>query len=125
MPLGSIANDVHLVLNERVLSFTAIMSTEKTEMGDDVQRARTATPTPGETNAASVEPKKPWWNSVREAGSATQIVIAAALAIGIGLGVSSAVDEVPKAATTILAIPGRLWLRALKAVGMWLLHPPW
>lgn len=60
--------------------------------------------------------KKPWWHPIKEPGSAVQIVIAAAVALGIGLGVSSA-TEVPDAATTLLAIPGQLWLRALTCVG--------
>ena len=87
--------------------------TEKGALGEDVHRTSTSIPqqtTAGETT------KKPWWNSVRVAGSATQIVIAAALAIAIGMAVTTTVDNVPKAASTILAIPGRLWLRALKAV---------
>lgn len=50
-------------------------------------------------------------------GSAVQIVIAALLAIAIGLVVSTQVDDVPEAASTILNIPGNLWLRALQAVG--------
>ena len=95
------------------------MSTEKTEaMNDDVRRTPTSTSSPPETAELETK-KKPWWNSVCEAGSATQIVIAAALGIGIGLAVSSTVADIPAAATTIVAIPGRLWLRALKAVGMW------
>ncbi|KAJ8518929.1 hypothetical protein ONZ45_g4060 [Pleurotus djamor] len=60
--------------------------------------------------------KKPWWHSVKEPGSATQIVIAAVLAIAIGMAVTTTVDKVPEAATVLLAIPGRLWLRALRAV---------
>ncbi|KAI9375270.1 Sodium:dicarboxylate symporter [Aspergillus egyptiacus] len=59
--------------------------------------------------------KKPWWYSVREPGSALQIVIAAAVAIGVGLAVSSTVDDIPYAAPTLIEIPGALWLRALKA----------
>ena len=59
-----------------------------------------------------------WYASVLQPGSATQIVIAAVLAIGLGLGITAAVDEVPEAAIKILAIPGQLWLRCLKAVGM-------
>ncbi|KAK9899307.1 Sodium:dicarboxylate symporter [Cystobasidium minutum MCA 4210] len=59
--------------------------------------------------------KKPWWHPIKEPGSAVQIVIAAALALAIGLGVSSATD-VPDTATTLLAIPGQLWLRALTCV---------
>ncbi|KAK4038407.1 Sodium:dicarboxylate symporter [Parachaetomium inaequale] len=92
------------------------MSAEKSEMGGDVRRTPTSTSQPA--TAVDLEPKKPWWNSVRVAGSATQIVIAAALAIAIGLAVSTSIDEVPKAAITIVAIPGNLWLRSLKAVAM-------
>ncbi|KAK4149614.1 Sodium:dicarboxylate symporter [Chaetomidium leptoderma] len=95
-----------------------MQSAEKTEVvGDDVRRTATSTSSPP-PETAEVEPKKPWWNSVRVAGSATQIVIAAALAIAIGLAVSSTVEEIPPAVVTIVAIPGRLWLRALKAVAM-------
>jgi len=57
------------------------------------------------------------WQQLLEPGSALQIVIAAAVAIGIGLAVSSTVDDIPRPASVILAIPGQLWLRALKAVG--------
>lgn len=56
------------------------------------------------------------WQQLLEPGSALQIVIAAAVAIGIGLAVSSTVDDIPRPASVILAIPGQLWLRALKAV---------
>jgi hypothetical protein len=61
--------------------------------------------------------KTPWWHSVVEPGSATQIVIAAVLAIAIGVAVSTTVDKVPAAAVTLVGIPGRLWLRALRACG--------
>ncbi|KAL4760948.1 dicarboxylate/amino acid:cation symporter [Aspergillus foveolatus] len=60
-------------------------------------------------------PKKPWWYSIREPGSALQIVSAAAVAIAVGLAVSSTVDDIPYAAPTIIEIPGALWLRALRA----------
>jgi hypothetical protein len=63
------------------------------------------------------EEKKPWWHSIKEPGSALQIIIAAIFAIGIGLAVSTTVDEVPESARVILSIPGDLWLRSLKAVG--------
>ena len=68
-------------------------------------------------DAGAPKKKKVWYSSVFEAGSATQIVIAAVLAIALGLGITAAVDTVPVAATKILAIPGQLWLRCLKAVG--------
>ncbi|KXH27924.1 Sodium:dicarboxylate symporter family protein [Colletotrichum nymphaeae SA-01] len=68
------------------------------------------------TSEVSVHEKKPWWHPVIEPGSAVQIIIAAAIAVGIGLGVKTAHPDIPAAATTILIIPGNLWLRSLKAV---------
>ena len=58
-----------------------------------------------------------WFQPFFEPGSAVQIVCAAVLAIIIGMVVNVTVDEVPPAAIAILGIPGRLWLRALQAVG--------
>lgn len=90
---------------------------EKTAgVGENVRRTSTTMSPDQQTSAEETTTKKPWWNSVRVAGSATQIVIAAALAIAIGMAVTTTVDDIPKEASTILAIPGRLWLRALKAV---------
>jgi hypothetical protein len=57
------------------------------------------------------------WRHTKTPGSAIQIVIAAALAIAIGMAVTTSVDEVPDAARVIVGIPGTLWLRSLKAVG--------
>lgn len=68
------------------------------------------------TNHESFTSKKPWWHDIKELGSAPQIVLAAALAIAIGMAVTSTVDDIPDAASTILAIPGTLWLRSLRAV---------
>lgn len=51
-------------------------------------------------------------------GSAIQIVIAAVVALGIGLGVTASVEDIPEAAPAILEIPGSLWLRALRATGL-------
>ncbi len=96
------------------------MSAEKTVAVDagDVHRTSSSSQTqPGQTHEET-QPKKPWWNSIREPGSATQIVIAAALAIGIGVAVTYNVEKVPDAAIVIVGIPGRLWLRSLRAVGM-------
>ncbi|CAN9080464.1 unnamed protein product [Alternaria alternata] len=62
------------------------------------------------------EEKKTFVQRVMTPGSVWQIIIAALLAIAIGLAVTTTVDEVPAAAITILAIPGNLWLRALRAV---------
>lgn len=58
-----------------------------------------------------------WWHSIKEPGSAIQIVLAAIVAIAIGMAVNATVDTVPASALAILGIPGRLWLRALTAVG--------
>lgn len=94
-----------------------VTGTEKTAgLGENVRRTSTTMSPDQHTTAEQTTPKKPWWNSVRVAGSATQIVIAAALAIAIGMAVTTTVDDIPNEASTILAIPGRLWLRALKAV---------
>ncbi|GJC88854.1 excitatory amino acid transporter 3 [Colletotrichum liriopes] len=54
--------------------------------------------------------------SVTSGSSAVQIIIAAAIAVAIGLGVKTVHPDIPDAATTILIIPGNLWLRSLKAV---------
>src|SRR4051812_12843638 len=63
--------------------------------------------------------KRPWWHGVKEPGHALQVIIAALLAIGIGMGVSAGVgaENIPEAAPVILNIPGDLWLRALQCVG--------
>lgn len=60
---------------------------------------------------------KPWWHSIKEPGSALQIITAALLAIAVGLIISTQAPSVPAAARVIVSIPGDLWLRALKAVG--------
>jgi len=103
------------------------MSAEKTDAVNSTERASSNSTDQQQQQAQqehlrqhAVEPKKPWWNSVRVAGSATQIVIAAVLAIAIGIAVSYNVDKVPAAASTLVGIPGRLWLRSLRAVGEYL-----
>ena len=58
-----------------------------------------------------------WYRTFFEPGSAAQIVVAALVAVAIGMGVNVSVDTVPPAAIAIVGIPGRLWLRALQAVG--------
>ncbi|KAK7049710.1 hypothetical protein VNI00_005741 [Paramarasmius palmivorus] len=62
---------------------------------------------------------RPWhqslFASIKEPGSALQIVIAAILAIAIGVSVSATVGDIPEAVPIILKIPGDLWLRALRA----------
>ncbi|GIZ36937.1 hypothetical protein CKM354_000040200 [Cercospora kikuchii] len=53
--------------------------------------------------------------NLKTPGSAIQIVLAALVAVGIGLAVSFTVDDIPEAAPVVLQIPGTLWLRALRA----------
>lgn len=66
--------------------------------------------------------KRPWhkklYTEILTPGSALQIVLAAAVAIGIGMAVTTTVDDIPEAVPIILEIPGMLWLRALRATGM-------
>lgn len=65
--------------------------------------------------------KKTFWEICKEPGSAIQIVAAALVAVAIALPVAFEVDpesSALEAASTILNIPGRLWLRALTAVVM-------
>ncbi|KAK0614653.1 Sodium:dicarboxylate symporter [Immersiella caudata] len=93
------------------------MSTEKQQSafaadGDLQASTNSSTNTTPETQ----EVKKPWWNTFFVAGSVSQIIIAAVLAVAIGIAVSYTVDDIPKAATVLVGIPGRLWLRALRAV---------
>jgi len=66
--------------------------------------------------AVAEEEKKTFWQRVKTPGSVWQIIIAALCAIFLGLIVTTQVDEVPPAAIAIIAIPGTLWLRALRAV---------
>lgn len=56
-------------------------------------------------------------DNLKERGSALQIVVAAALAIAIGLIVTSTVDDIPAPVAPLVGIIGTLWLRSLKAVG--------
>lgn len=63
------------------------------------------------------EEKKTFWQRVKEPGSVWQIIFAALLAIALGLIVTTQVEEIHPAAIAIVAIPGVLWLRALRAVG--------
>ena len=87
----------------------------------------TVTPVGADNNYAGTQKKRigqgKWWRCFFEPGSAPQIIVAAVLAIAIGMAVNVTVDEVPEAAVAILGIPGGLWLRALQAVGT--LNEPW
>ena len=53
--------------------------------------------------------------SLKQPGSALQIIIAASAAIIIGLSISTTITDIPEAVPVILEIPGDLWLRALQA----------
>ena len=55
------------------------------------------------------------WKTTKTPGSAIQILIAAIIAIAIGMAVTATVQDIPEAAPVILEIPGSLWLRALRA----------
>ena len=52
-----------------------------------------------------------------------QIIVAAIIAIAIGLAVSTSVSDIPEAVPVILEIPGNLWLRALRATGEFNVDP--
>lgn len=90
---------------------------------------RDASPTTSTTTPPSTPPptgpittaqpvKKTVWQRIAAPGSVWQIIIAALAAIVIGLIVSTQVDIVPESAARLTGIPGVLWLRALRAVGM-------
>ncbi|EEH02747.1 glutamate transporter 2A [Histoplasma capsulatum G186AR] len=87
------------------------LSTEKTRPLKHVQ-------SPGvvETMERVEEPKKTLWEKVKTPGSVYQILISAAIAIAVGFAVNTTVDKVPVAAVDLCGIPGRIWLRALKAI---------
>ncbi|KAH6676976.1 excitatory amino acid transporter [Plectosphaerella plurivora] len=70
------------------------------------------------TNAYEEEERKPWPARWLELGHVSQIILAAVVALAIGLGISAGVgpSNINPAAGGILEIPGRLWLRALQAV---------
>jgi hypothetical protein len=85
------------------------------------QLSREGSNEPSTTAGETPLVKRNWyqqlWDSFKTPGSAMQIIVAALLAIAIGLAVSTTVDDIPEAAPVILAIPGTLWLRALRATG--------
>ena len=68
------------------------------------------------------EEKKTFVQRVMTPGSVWQIIIAAVLAIAIGMIVTTQVDDIPDAAVSLTGILGQLWLRALKAVGKFLFY---
>jgi hypothetical protein len=72
---------------------------------------------PQQTIEEGEAPKKTLWQKFITPGSVLQIIAAALLAIVIGLIVTTQVSDIPDAAVALLAIPGQMWLRALRAVG--------
>ncbi|EGC40700.1 excitatory amino acid transporter [Histoplasma capsulatum var. duboisii H88] len=87
------------------------LSTEKTQPLKHVQSSGVV-----ETMERVEEPKKTLWENVKTPGSVYQILISAAIAIAIGFAVNTTVDKVPVAAVDLCGMPGRIWLRALKAI---------
>ncbi|KAJ1323199.1 solute carrier family 1 (glial high affinity glutamate transporter) member 3 [Microdochium nivale] len=83
--------------------------------GSDESRDQSASPTRGDAEVVQ-PPREPWWRSVTKPGSTWQIIIAAVLAIAIGMAVTTTVETVPKACIDMVGVWGDLWLRALKAV---------
>lgn len=61
-------------------------------------------------------PKQPYWKRLIK-NTTFQMIFAALLAITIGLIVAATVEKVPDAAKSILALPGYMWLKAVKCVG--------
>lgn len=86
-----------------------------------VVRETSSASSPGLSPQPTIEegeaPKKTLWQKFITPGSVLQIIAAALLAIAIGLIVTTQVSDIPDAAVALLAIPGQMWLRALRAVG--------
>lgn len=71
----------------------------------------------GTPDGADQRKKKKWYAMFLVPGSAPQIIVAALIAVGIGMAVNMTVDKVPPAVISIVGIPGRLWIRGLTAIG--------
>ncbi|KAK4664795.1 uncharacterized protein QC763_0074440 [Podospora pseudopauciseta] len=91
--------------------------TSKHISDEGIQHA-SSNPSQNEAQMIERDPNRKWWHGIKEPGHALQIVVAAILAIIIGLAVTTTVGSknIPQAATVIIGIPGTLWLRALRAV---------
>lgn len=94
----------------------------KTQEAAAVERQRTSdTSSQGPVEVSPEVPKKSLGTrllaSLLQPGSALQIIIAAVLAIVIGVTASTQSDDIHAAVPALLVIPGTLWLRALKATG--------
>lgn len=94
------------------------MSAEKTAGLNGVEPVTSQSDTAADpTPITAEERKKPWWHMFAVWGSAPQIIMAALLALAIGLPISITVEDIPKEAPVYLNIVGDLWLRSLKAIG--------
>jgi len=98
---------------------TTTSTNEKRAISDDAGISPVSSQAEGDIRTEVVKETIPqrFWRYTTTPGHAFQIVIAAALAIAIGMAVTSTVDDIPSAVPTLVGIPGTLWLRALKAVG--------
>jgi hypothetical protein len=94
------------------------------EKSAEIEENPTRDPSPVVANTQANDPEgvkqpigKRLLRTLKTPGSALQIVLAAIIALAIGLAVSATVTDIPEAAPAILEIPGSLWLRALRATG--------
>lgn len=65
---------------------------------------------------AAFPPRPPYWKRLIT-NKTFQMIAAALLAVTIGLIVAATVEKVPDEAKAFLALPGYMWLRAVKAAG--------
>lgn len=77
----------------------------------------TASANGGDEESQDGYPKKPpYWRRLI-INTTFQMIVAALLAVTIGLTVAATVEKVPEEAKEFLVLPGYMWLRAVKAVG--------
>lgn len=74
-----------------------------------------------EESQQSFPREPPYWRRLIK-NKTFQMIAAALLAITIGLVVAATVEKVPDEAKAFLALPGYMWLRAVKAAGMFQSH---
>lgn len=86
-----------------------------------INETKSDTSPPESDGATTSSPTHAWWHAISK--PVVQMLIAAALAVIIGIVVAATVEHVPDAARALLAIPGDLWLRALKCIGTFQSQP--
>ena len=105
----------------------AVDMMESKNVTDERIHPQTTTSSEEREPVGEVHQRRKWHrfllDNLKEPGSALQIVVAAALAIAIGLIVTSTTDSIPAPVAPLVGIPGTLWLRSLKAVGKSLPSP--